>query len=553
VLRCTTVLIPLALYALALAVRLALVVAFPDPAYVDSAYYVDAAQQIAAGHGFNVDFIWIFAEVGGKIPANPVLPVPSFAHWMPLASIVQVPFIWLLGPTGFASALPFALLGSTAAPLTWAIARDAGAGRLVAVGAGILIAIPGLMTIFVAQPDNFGLYQPLVAGALWMAARGLKGHPRSFVLGGLLVGLATLSRNDGVLVGAVLGLTFLYDRWRAWRSGGSRAPAIPWSAAMGCVALFFVVMAPWWIRQLVVFGSLSPSTASGKVLFIRDIGEWNSMTMPANLNHLLGMGLGPLVMTRLGGFVAAVGIFTTLVANGLLLPLMVIGGWARRRSADFGPYFAYAAILFVFSAIVSAVHVPGGTFIHSAVALAPHAYILALEGIAVAVAWVAARRPAWNREAATKLFTAFTVGFVVLVAIPGSLATWRIWDNVRVGRQAVAAALDLAGAAPDARIMTIDAAGYRYWTGRGGVVSPNDPIETIQQVADAYGIEWLVIEPGNSVAALAPVVAGARPQWIGPPVATIPGPNGKPAEIVYPVCASPQDQRCATVAQASTP
>src|SRR5262245_63062869 len=73
---------------------------------------------------------------------------------MPLASIVQVPFIWLLGPTGFASALPFALLGSTAAPLTWAIARDAGARTLVAVGAGILIAIPGLMTIFVSQPDK---------------------------------------------------------------------------------------------------------------------------------------------------------------------------------------------------------------------------------------------------------------------------------------------------------------------------------------------------------------------------------------------------------------
>ena len=541
-------LIPLALYALALAVRLVLVIAFPDPAYVDSAYYVDAARQIAAGHGFNVDFIWIFAEVGGTIPANPVLPVPSFAHWMPLASIVQVPFIWLLGPTGFASALPFALTGSIASPLTWAIARDAGARQLVAVGAGILIAIPGLMTIFLSQPDNFGLYQPLVAGALWMAARGLKGHPRSFVLGGLLVGLATLSRNDGLLVGGVLGVAFLYDRWKAWRSGGSRAPAIPWSAAIGCAALFFLVMAPWWIRQLAVFGSLSPSTASGKVLFIRDIGEWNSISTPANLGHLLGMGIGPLLLTRLGGLVAAVGIFTTLVANGLLLPLMVIGGWARRRSVDFGPFFTYAAILFAFSAIVSAIHVPGGTFIHSAVALAPHAYILALEGIAVAVAWVAVRRPRWNRDAATRLFTAFTVGFVVLVAIPGSLATWRIWDNVRVGRQAVAAALDLAGAAPDARIMTIDAAGYRYWTGRGGVVSPNDPIETIQQVAEAYQIEWLVIEPTNSVAALAPVVAGARPPWVGPPVATIPGPNGKPAEIVYPVCVSPQDQRCATLA-----
>jgi hypothetical protein len=545
--------IPLALYALALGVRLLLVLLFPHPAYVDSSYYVDVAREVAAGHGFNVDFIWIFAEVGGAIPADPVLPIPSNGHWMPLASIVQVPFIWLLGPTGFASALPFALIGSLAAPLTWAIARDAGARDAVAIGAGVLVAIPGLMTIFMSQPDNFSLYQPLVAGALWMAARGLKGHPRSFVLGGLLVGLATLSRNDGLLVGVVLGLTFLYDRWRAWRSDGARLPAIPWSAAIGCAALFFLVMAPWWIRQFAVFGTLSPSTASGKVLFIRSIGEWNSITTPATLGHLLGQGIGPLVLSRIGGFVAAVDIFNTLILARFLLPFVIVGGWARRRSVDFGPFFAYAAILFAFSALVSAVHVPGGTFIHSAVALAPYTSILALEGVAILVAWIASKRPRWNRDAATRLFVAFIVGIVALAAIPGSIATYRIWDGVRVARQQVAAVLDLAGAAPDSRIMSIDAAGFRYWTGRGGVVSPNDPLDTIRQVAEAYQIEWLVVEPADSVAALGPVVAGARPQWIGPPVATIAGSDGKPVEVVFPVCVSPEDQRCATVATGSGP
>ena len=61
---------PVALYVLALAVRAALFGIFPDPAYHDSSYYVDVARSIAAGHGFTVDFVWIFAEVGGKIPAN---------------------------------------------------------------------------------------------------------------------------------------------------------------------------------------------------------------------------------------------------------------------------------------------------------------------------------------------------------------------------------------------------------------------------------------------------------------------------------------------------
>ena len=89
--------------------RLVVAAGFPDPAYPDSFYYVDVARQLAAGNGFNVDFIWIFPEVGGAIPANPVLPIASNAHWMPLAALVQVPFIWLLGPTAMASALPFAL------------------------------------------------------------------------------------------------------------------------------------------------------------------------------------------------------------------------------------------------------------------------------------------------------------------------------------------------------------------------------------------------------------------------------------------------------------
>ena len=134
--------IPLLLYGLALAVRVVLIWHFPYPAYPDSAYYVDVARALHSGQGFNVDFIWIFPEIGGAIPANPVLPIPSNAHWMPLASIVQLPFMTLFGDVAWASALPFALIGAIAAPLTWAIARDAGTTAIVAVGAAIIVAVP---------------------------------------------------------------------------------------------------------------------------------------------------------------------------------------------------------------------------------------------------------------------------------------------------------------------------------------------------------------------------------------------------------------------------
>jgi hypothetical protein len=521
--------IPLVLYGLALLIRLVLIWHFPHPAYPDSYYYVDVARSIYAGNGLTIDLIWIFPEVGGVIPAQPTLPIPSNAHWMPLASLVQLPFMAVLGPTAVASALPFAFIGAVAAPITWAVARDAGASWVVAVGAGILVAIPVLTAAFMVQPDNFSLYQPLVLGALWMGARGLKGSPRAFVAAGLLAGLATLSRNDGLLVLGALGLAFLWDRWRHRR--------IPWAAAVACVGLFVLVMAPWWLRQLTVFGSISPSTASGKVFFIRDIAEWNSISTPATLDHLLGMGIGPLLLSRVGGLVAAVMIYVTLVAGFILAPFMIGGAWLRRRSLGFGPFFIYAGLLFAFSALISAVHVPGGTFIHSAIALAPHSYILALEGIVAAVLWVAARRPAWQPEAAKRVFTGAAVAFAAVAALGGAAFVHQAWADSRAKFLRVAEALDGAGAGSSARVMSIDAAGTKYWTGRGGVVLVNDPEPTIEAVARAYEIDWLVLDREDSVEPLAPILEGGpRPSWLGDPVLA----HGQPLQLaVFPVIRAP--------------
>ena len=305
--------------------------------------------------------------------------------------------------------------------------------------------------------------------------------------------------------------------------------------------LFVLAVGPWYVRQLAVFGSLSPSTASGRVLFIRNIGEWDSITVPATLDHLLGMGIGPLLMTRLGGLVAAVSIFSILVGVVLFAPFMVVGAIRRRWSIDFGPFLAYAILLFAFSAIVSAIHVPGGTFIHSAVALAPHGYVLALEGIVVLVAWIATRRKHWNAPQAARVFIGGAVAFGVLASIVGVSAVHSSWANTRDRFQAVGAALDSAGAPITDRVMAIDASGIRYWTGHPGVVLVNDPLDTVKQVADAYDIRWLVLESDDSVQSVKEILLqDQRPAWVGAPVYKTPDVG------VYPVCTDPADTRCAT-------
>ena len=95
---------------------------------------------------------------------------------MPLASLVQVPFLAVLGPTaiGFGTAVRADRLRGGADDVGGCAGRQASAS--VAIGAGLLVAIPVMSVVYMAQPDNFSLFQPLVLGALWMGPRGSRGR-----------------------------------------------------------------------------------------------------------------------------------------------------------------------------------------------------------------------------------------------------------------------------------------------------------------------------------------------------------------------------------------
>jgi hypothetical protein len=546
--------VPLALYGFALIVRGVLFAVHPYAAYPDSFYYVAVARSLQAGRGFNIDFIWNFVDVGGRIPADPTLPIPSNAHWMPLASLVQLPTMWLLGPVPLASALPFILIGALAAPMTWYLARDVGAGDRIALAAAVAVAIPGAAAIYMVQPDNFSLYQPLGTAALWLTARGLRGQRPAFALAGLAVGFATLARNDGVLLGAAVGLAFAWNRWRAWRPRGGRMPAIPWRYALACLALFALVMAPWYLRQLSTFGSISPSSTSGRILFITTYEQMNSVTPDTTLASFLGQGIGPLLESRVLGLVSAVQVFSVLAVTVVVAPFVLVGALARRRSTDFGPFFLYALVLFAASGLLFAVHVPYGTFLHSAVALVPYSFILGLEGVAIAAAWVARRRRGWEEVRATRLFVAAALVTVVVDAAAFAYLASRSWDQERDVRLQAAAALDEAGAPSTDRLLSADPGGFEYFTGRGGVVTPNDSLAVIREVAADYDARWLVIERAHVVDPLIPILEGkTRPDWIGPPILSVPysGPatgdaevDAAPALAIYPVCTAPGDDRC---------
>jgi hypothetical protein len=319
-------------------------------------------------------------------------------------------------------------------------------------------------------------------------------------------------------------------------------------AGVAAMALFLLIMGPWWARQLLVFGSISPTSSNGAALWIRTIQEWNSVTAHPSLATFLAQGPGPILDTRLAGLGSAIANFVVFICSVILLPFLLIGLWVRRHSLDFQPWFVYAFIAFAGATLVYPLHVPGGAFIHTAIGLAPHAAILAVEGILVLSGAFATRRPKGDIALAGKVFV---WGIVAVVAASSVIFAGSVeagWNATRAPRQALAAELVRRNIPPDDRILSIDAAGMWYFTGHPGVVTPDDPIDTIEQVAQAYQTRWLVVERGDAARALAPVLAGTRPPWIGQAIFAVPAADGGlPDLALFPVCVSPGDTRCGAV------
>jgi hypothetical protein len=344
------------------------------------------------------------------------------------------------------------------------------------------------------------------------------------------------------------------DRIRWWR--GRRGAAswvhvedrrpISLAAAVGCLALFLVVMGPWWARQLATFGSISPTSSTGVALWIRTYSEWNSITAEPSLAKFLDQGWGPIIASRLAGLGSALGNFAVIIGSIVLVPVILIGAIGRLGSRDFTPWFLYTGVVFLTATLLYPLHVPGGAFIHSAIGLAPHGAILSIEGVLIVVGWVAARRRSWDEGRAGGIFAWGLVVLVIATAVVFGRSVQARWDETRQPRLALAAELDRLGVPSGDRLMSIDAAGMKYFTGRGGVVTPDDPLETIEAVARAYEPRWLVIERDDAARALAPVLLGeSRPAWIGAPVFAVPSADGgAPQLALYPVCTTDIDTRC---------
>ena len=228
------------------------------PGYLDSDYYYAGGIQIAKGNGFTEPYLWNFLD------GTTSLPHPSHSYWMPLASIISALGMWLTGQTTYASArLFFLLIAAFIPPLTAALAYTFSQRRDLAIASGLLAIFSVYHAPFVGVTDNFSLFM-LFGGLYFLLVTQLIQNPTrtlNWILLGLLSGLMTLSRSDGLLW---LGITFVFAFSRkknTTENSNYQAPItnnlllVTYYSFLALLG-FLLIMSPWYARNLSVYGSL---------------------------------------------------------------------------------------------------------------------------------------------------------------------------------------------------------------------------------------------------------------------------------------------------------
>jgi hypothetical protein len=497
----------LAVFILAAGARLALAVPQNQPHYFDAYYYYDVAENLHLGRGFVVDFIWNYLDKPATVTH------PSNLYWMPLTSIIAWVSFAVFGASYRAAQIPFVLMSSLPPLLAYYLSWRTQARRDYAWLAAILTVFAPFYLKYWACPDNFAPFA--VTGGLSLLTMHLlwdKHQSRYALFTGLLIGLSHLARADGLLLWpafALLLVFILLGRRREDVQGSlaersdSKAVALADCVAWLLLALigYLLITVPWFWRNCTVIGS-PLSGASTKTVFLRSYADLFSYSADLSLGSYLGWGWVAIIHSKLSA-----GLHNLAVLVGALqfhlAPMALIGLWQLRSRREYLPFFVYASTLYLAMTLVFTFPSTHASMLHSTGALLPFLFAATIPGIGTAVGWVAHRRRTWHPPTARRVFRIGLTAVVVTISLfdycravflcldPVGLLP--LWNQANTGYVTVSRWLD-ENAPDDPVVMVVDPPAYYYFTHRPAVVTPNEEIAGIVQVAELYHAQYLVLE-----------------------------------------------------------
>jgi hypothetical protein len=453
-----------------------------QPGYTDAYYYSVVASRLAHGEGLTADFIWNFLEA----PNFEALPIASHRFWVPLATTLQAGGIALLGGLlGEFRAAQAAVIAVAAflPAVTYAAARSLDVSPRYPLGAAAVVGLGGVFAPGLVAADSFA--PAALIGTLFFIAfrRAEGGSVRAGALSGLLVGLLYLARAEGALFG--LALLALAARPLSRTAG----------VAGSVVAL--AIGGAWFARDL----SLGAGDLLARSVLLARYEDFFRMASPSLAEFANAL---PDALVAKASALVTNGLTAVIVFLILLGPLAAVSAWRLRARPDVRAWSALLALVFLAQSLLWTLHSTRGSYLHSLAAFFPFGIALAAAG---------AQRVLATREAAVSRVWAIGALALAMAISAGSIVQWDAAFNAAT--RARVAALD---AIPPGPFMAIDAAAWRYLSGRPVIVTPADGGVDFGCAAALYGARSVVLESAHFRAYNAIYNEAERPAWLGPPV-----------------------------------
>ncbi|MBI5651718.1 MAG: hypothetical protein HZC40_14935 [Chloroflexi bacterium] len=493
-----------ALFLIALAFRVGTALPLQQAGYMDAAYTMHIAEQLARGRGFVEEVLWNYLD-------NPAgLPHPSNVYWMPLSSLLIAPLFVLFGASYRVAQIPFIFLSALLPVFAFYLSRKIFSrdperqAKGYAWSAALFTLFSGFYTIYWVSPDNFTVFAITGSITLFLIARGIEESGRAnadkfFFLAGIFAGLSHLARADGILFLVIAPIAFTFFAIRNSDRVSRIAPRVlrlTFFSALG----YLLIMLPWFARNTITFGALFP-IGGAKTLWLTHYDELFRFTDDLTPARYFAWGLEGIVGSKVNAAIqnAFILAFSSLVF--FLAPFSFIGWWKTRQHIYHLPITIYLILLYLVMTLGFTFPSWRGSLFHSASALAPFFAITAPLGIDASVEWIARRRRAWNLREATQVFR---FGFVILAALFSvylyAQAIWGassgvipLWNQRDAHYTPIARWLDQNARADDL-VMVVDPPMFYTVSHRRAIVIPTENVDALFIAARKYNARYVIVE-----------------------------------------------------------
>jgi 4-amino-4-deoxy-L-arabinose transferase-like glycosyltransferase len=378
--------------------------------------------------------------------------------------------------------------------LVYAFAGRIGASRTVQVFAALATAWTPWLFLSSLHTDTTTPFGVLAFASLAAVYLAITENGRWLWLAGVLIGLAMLTRNDGVMLipAGVVG-----GAWIAWHRASCR---MRWLHLIGAGLGVLLVLLPWLIRNQSELGAPWPGSTA-KSMFVTEHEDFYAYSKEISLSTYLDQGLPRIVGKIIFELAASVKLIVTLVE--LIFPVAIAGGllealWRSFRRARAGgdatlevpdllpfiPAFCFIVLTWVAYGALMPYLSQAGSFKKAYLAMVPFLLII---GAQTAERYVKPRRAYWG-------MIGVTLALLLMNAVELTRADFKLNNAQQAMYEDVKVVLDRLQADEDREVivMTRDPWSVNLVTGYRAVMVPNESLDVILEAADRYGVTHIL-------------------------------------------------------------